>query len=223
VTAEHARLTLPHVLASTFDIPEVVVLRPGFAYVDSSGTPRAGATVSLVRVDTRIVVDTGGPAERSLVVELLAHHNLTPEQIDYVVCTHGHIDHVGNNNLFPRATFFSGQDRSVGDAFSVLDFSRGPIAITSGVQLVATPGHTSEDISILVHTARGVVAIVGDLFEHAADSVGETWVAVSRDPQQQRRRRAEILSVADYIVPGHGDIFLSAPLRAEESRPVAGA
>jgi glyoxylase-like metal-dependent hydrolase (beta-lactamase superfamily II) len=208
VTGEHTRRTLPHVLASTFDIPEVVVLRPGYAFVDSSGTPRAGATVSLVRVDTRIIiVDTGGPSERSLVVELLAHHNVTPEQIDYVVCTHGHIDHVGNNNLFPRATFFSGQDRSVDDAFSVLDFSRGPIAIASGVQHVATPGHTSEDISILVHTVRGVVAIVGDLFEHAADSVGETWVTVSRDPRQQRRGRTEILSVADFIVPGHGDMF----------------
>jgi glyoxylase-like metal-dependent hydrolase (beta-lactamase superfamily II) len=186
------------------------VVRPGYARVDASGALRAGATVSLVRADVRIIVDTGGPSERSLVVALLAHHGLRPEQIDYVVCTHGHTDYVGNNNLFPRATFFSGRDQSTGDAFNTLDFARGPIAIASRTQLVATPGHTSEDISVLVHTARGVVAIVGDLFEDATDSDGETWVAVSRDPDQQRRGRAAMLALADFIVPGHGDIFSTA-------------
>jgi glyoxylase-like metal-dependent hydrolase (beta-lactamase superfamily II) len=184
---------------------EVVVLRPGYAFEESSGTFRAGATVSLVIADVRIIIDTGGPAEKTVIVAALTGHGLSPEEIDYVVCTHGHIDHVGNNNLFPRATFLAGQDRSVGDQFSSLDLANGPVVITAGVRVVATPGHTSEDISVLVDTDRGLVAVVGDLFENGAD--GETWVAFSRDPHLQRQSRAEILSLADFIVPGHGDIF----------------
>jgi glyoxylase-like metal-dependent hydrolase (beta-lactamase superfamily II) len=186
---------------------EVIVLRPGYAFVDRSDKLRAGATVSLVIADVRIIVDTGGPAERAAIIASLARHDLRPEQIDYVVCTHGHIDHVGNTNLFSRATFLAGQDRAVGDEFSSLDLSHGSVTVTAGVQLVATPGHTSEDISVLVQTERGVVAIAGDVFENGADVHGDTWIPFSRDPQRQRRSRAEILSLADFIVPGHGDIF----------------
>jgi glyoxylase-like metal-dependent hydrolase (beta-lactamase superfamily II) len=58
-----------------------------------------------------------------------------------------------------------------------------------------------------IQTERGVVAIAGDVFENGADVHGDTWIPFSRDPQRQRRSRAEILSLADFIVPGHGDIF----------------
>jgi glyoxylase-like metal-dependent hydrolase (beta-lactamase superfamily II) len=117
---------------------EVIVLRPGYAFVDRSDKLRAGATVSLVIADVRIIVDTGGPAERAAIIASLARHDLRPEQIQ---------------------------------------------------------------------TERGVVAIAGDVFENGADVHGDTWIPFSRDPQRQRRSRAEILSLADFIVPGHGDIF----------------
>jgi glyoxylase-like metal-dependent hydrolase (beta-lactamase superfamily II) len=168
---------------------------------------RAGGTVTLVLADVRILVDTGGPSDREVILSALAEQGLTPDQIDVVICTHGHTDHVGNNNLFPAATFLMGQDRSVGDAFSALDFSGGPCTIAAGVRVQATPGHTSEDISVLVETPEGLVAVTGDLFEDVDDSGEETWVHFSRDPERQRRSRAEILALADFIVPGHGGIF----------------
>lgn len=33
----------------------------------------------------------------------LRSHNVKPEEINYVVCTHSHADHIGNNNLFTHA------------------------------------------------------------------------------------------------------------------------
>jgi glyoxylase-like metal-dependent hydrolase (beta-lactamase superfamily II) len=176
---------------------------------------RAGGTVTLVLAGgVHVLVDTGGPAERQLIVDALGRRGLAPEQIDYVVCTHGHTDHVGNNSLFPGATFFMGEDRSVGDRFESLDFAVGPVTVADGVQIIATPGHTSEDISVLVTTERGVVAIVGDLFENADDDRDQSWVRFSRDPPRQRRHRAEILSVTDLIVPGHGGMFVATTNRA---------
>jgi len=187
---------------------QVVVLRPGYAYTDSKGRFHAGATVSLVIAsDVRLLVDSGGPAERELIVEALARHNLRTGDIDYVVVTHGHIDHVGNLNLFPNATCFMAHDRSHADQFETLDFSGGPLEIAPDVHLMATPGHTSEDLSVLVTTSDGVVAIVGDLFENADDQEGDAWLPFSRDPPEQRRNRAAILARADFIVPGHGDRF----------------
>lgn len=39
---------------------------------------------------------------KSNIVELKQHH-IQPESIDYVISTHGHSDHIGNNNLFLNA------------------------------------------------------------------------------------------------------------------------
>jgi glyoxylase-like metal-dependent hydrolase (beta-lactamase superfamily II) len=192
---------------------EVYVLRAGYASVDAARVLRAGSTITLVIAGSvRILVDTGGPSERSVVLDLLAQRGFSPEQIDYVVCTHGHTDHIGNNNLFPGATFLVGQDRSDGDAFEELDFADGPLEITADVRVAWTPGHTSEDISLLVRAEHGVVAVVGDVFENG-DARDESWVRFSRDPARQRRSRAEMLAVADLIVPGHGPMFTSAEFR----------
>jgi glyoxylase-like metal-dependent hydrolase (beta-lactamase superfamily II) len=174
---------------------------------------QARCTISLVLAgDVRMVVDTGGPDERNLVVELLAGQDLAPDDIEWVVCTHGHLDHVGNLNLFPYATFLSGQDRSIGDHFSTLDLTAGPIQLTSGVEVIATPGHTSEDISVLVHTDDGVVAIAGDVFENG-DMRDQAWLQFSRSPRTQRRSRSALLAHADFIVPGHGPMFGAADYR----------
>ena len=187
---------------------EVVVLRSGYAVTDASGKLRAGGTISLVSsAGVRIVVDTGGPSDRAALLDALGERALQADQVQYVVCTHGHADHVGNNNLFAGATFFIGRDRSVGDVFEDVDYASGPYAITPEVQVIATPGHTSEDLSVVVQTAGGVVALVGDLFEDAADAGADTWVQFSRDPGRQRRSRADILAIADFIVPGHGGRF----------------
>ena len=42
---------------------------------------------------------------------------LTPAEIDTVVGTHGHSDHIGNLNLFPHATVIVSYDISRGDTF----------------------------------------------------------------------------------------------------------
>jgi len=80
--------------------------------------------------------------------------------------------------------------------------------IAENVEVVPTPGHTSQDISVLVKTPEGLVAIVGDLFECERDMEDEgLWRASSELPAEQERSRARILAAADFIIPGHGDGF----------------
>jgi glyoxylase-like metal-dependent hydrolase (beta-lactamase superfamily II) len=195
-------------------MPEVIVLRAGYSRPDPhGGGSRAACSISLVLGDALcMLVDPGGPADRGRLLAALAAHALSARDIEYVVCTHGHLDHVGNLNLFPRATFLSGHERAIGDRFWPLELDTGPLPIATGVQLMATPGHTSEDISVLVATRGGLVAISGDAFENG-DPTDTGWRAYSRNPRQQRRSRAAVLALADYIVPGHGPMFATREYR----------
>ena len=54
----------------------------------------------------------------------LAKHNCTPEKIQYVVCTHGHSDHIGNNNLFQSAIHIVSHDICVGDLYQLHGFKQ---------------------------------------------------------------------------------------------------
>ena len=50
--------------------------------------------------------------------------------------------------------------------------------------------------------------MTGDLFECEADLEDESlWLANSENPDIQKTNREKVLRLADYIVPGHGDIF----------------
>ncbi|XP_031554981.1 metallo-beta-lactamase domain-containing protein 1-like [Actinia tenebrosa] len=74
------------------------------------------------------------------------------------------------------------------------------------VVILPTVGHTSEDISVVVHnTQYGTVVIAGDLFECENDE--DSWKDVSQFPDKQAQNRDSVLQVADWIVPGHGAMF----------------
>lgn len=55
----------------------------------------------------------------------LNQQKLTPEDINYVVSTHGHSDHTGNNNLFLRAKHIVGFSISFKDTYYTHPFDEG--------------------------------------------------------------------------------------------------
>ena len=187
----------------------VQVLKEGYATAAGPGLQRADGTITLVTGAHHILVDTGGPQDAHAIVRGLEAEGMTPADVDHVVCTHGHSDHVGNVGLFPHATLIVSHDVSSGDLYREHPFASGaPYAIDDGVEVIATPGHTSQDVSVVVRTLAGVYVIAGDLFECEQDlSDEELWRASSEDPVRQARSRALVLRLADFIVPGHGPMF----------------
>jgi glyoxylase-like metal-dependent hydrolase (beta-lactamase superfamily II) len=187
----------------------VKVLKEGYAVPDGAGRQRADGTISLVEGEHRLVVDTGGPGDADALVEALAGEGLRPADIDHVVCTHGHSDHVGNLSLFAHATLIVSHDISRGDLYTSHPFARGePYTIDGDVDVIATPGHTAQDVSVVARTPAGVYVVAGDLFECEQDLADEgLWRAVSEDPPRQAQSRALVLRLADFIVPGHGGAF----------------
>jgi glyoxylase-like metal-dependent hydrolase (beta-lactamase superfamily II) len=167
--------------------------------------------VTLIRGQVNILVDTGDTSQHAALLEALHQRDLAPELIAFVVNTHGHLDHVGCNALFPHATFILDDDIARDGEYHSHSFADAPFLLPAdpdaSITVIATPGHTDHDRSVLVTTPGGVIAIVGDLFECANDDTPDVWSRWSHDAERQRRSRAMVRGIADHIVPGHGAIF----------------
>ena len=78
----------------------VKILQEGYSKFEN-GVYKANGTSTLILGDTiKVIVDTLSAWDRDCLVSSLARYGVSPSDITHVVNTHGHPDHVGNNNLF---------------------------------------------------------------------------------------------------------------------------
>ena len=152
--------------------------------------------------DARLVVDPGMVPNRDHMVEDLARLGVSPEGVTHVLFTHHHPDHTLNAALFPNADVVDAWAIYRGDLW--LDHSGDGYRPTPHVRLLATPGHTAQDVTWLVETNDGVMACT-----HAwglADSRPEDDSYAS-DTAALAQSREKILEAADVVVPGHDAPF----------------
>ncbi len=190
----------------TSQLATIHIIQPGYAiWQDKQNAQKADGTITLVLSTKNLIVDTGLPKDKPVILKGLENQNLSTENIDFVVCTHGDADHVSNNNLFPNAKLIVGLDVFDGDIATFVD---NDYIIDENVKIISTPGHDYHSISVVVKTNNGTVVIAGDVFEYQDDwKSPENWIAFSHNPKEQINSRAMIWNIADYIIPGHGDMF----------------
>ncbi len=194
---------------------EVKVLIKGEHSKNEEGKLVIGSTVTLVKSSENIIVDTGSFLDKDKIIEELKKENLTPEEIDTVVLTHLHLDYVVNTHLFENAKIFCkfkgtypGQVHSPNKGYLERTEIADGVKITEDVEFLLTPGHTPDMISVVVNTTEGKVVIAGDAFPN------ESFLDLEKQPnpllmdvEEFNKSRNKILEVADYIVPGHEDMF----------------
>ena len=172
-------------------------------------SPHVAGTVSLVRDAGRvIVVDPGMVADRELILAPLAALGVRPQDVTDVVVSHHHLDHVVSIALFPVVPVHDFQAVIEGDVFT-----RRPadgVQLSPGVRLLATPGHTPQDLTTLVGTERDVVALT-HLWWTGEGPADDPYTP---DREQLRQQRERVLGLASLVVPGHG-----APFRPSGSTP----
>ncbi|XP_023022513.1 metallo-beta-lactamase domain-containing protein 1 [Leptinotarsa decemlineata] len=189
---------------------QLKVLFEGYSkFVD--GKYLANCSCVLIKSTPNIVIDTLTSWDDEKLLSALKEENISCDDIDYVVCTHGHSDHVGCNHLFKKAVHIVGFSISHKDCyFTEPDFHSGEeFVINRKVKVIPTPGHTLQDVSVVVDTDNGVVAVTGDLFEKFEDlEDAGIWKSAGSDSEElQEINRRKILKLADFIVPGHGPMF----------------
>ena len=167
---------------------------------------RVASTVALVRDgDAAIVVDPGMVASRSRILDPLAALGVDPGQVTDVVFSHHHPDHTLNAALFTRARFHDHWAIYQDDVWT--DREADGFELAPSVRLLATPGHTAEDITTLVETDTGLVVCTHLWW--SAD--GPEVDPLAADQQQLEASRARVLALHPVlIVPGHGAAFAPA-------------
>ena len=75
---------------------------------------KASSSVTLIQTKSHnIIVDTSTKDKRELIIEELRKLNLEPKDIDVVINTHRHQDHIENNDLFEHATIYASAQECV--------------------------------------------------------------------------------------------------------------
>jgi glyoxylase-like metal-dependent hydrolase (beta-lactamase superfamily II) len=190
---------------------EVKVLVEG--YVRKEGDVElATCTTSLIKSNgLNIIVDPG--MNRLLLLESLKNEGLSCGDINYVIITHGHLDHCLLAGIFENA--------KVIDDDSVYSFN-GEIRVHEGkvpgtdIGIIETPGHDQFHCAVVVNTEDlGNVVIAADVFWWADNEEQKTDNAslmdhkdiYVKDEGQLNESRKKILEIADHIIPGHGKMF----------------
>lgn len=163
---------------------------------------RVAGTVCLINDGDRvIVVDPGMVAGRDLILGPLAERGFEPGDVTDVVISHHHPDHTVNIALFLRARVHDFQATYLDDQW--LDHD-ADIDLTASVRLLATPGHTPQDLTTLVTTDDGLVALT-HLWWTADGPADDPF---STDREQLAGSRRLVLGLApQLVVPGHGAPF----------------
>jgi len=194
------------------------------------------STTSLVLTkEMKIIMDPSSKYSHEKIMKGLERLGLGPKDIDTVVLTHYHLDHVANYALFKNAQFFIHENelRRLGSlagtltlaalkaimrefGFSIGDFvgrlkpiselkTAGPLSV------LETFGHTGGSISLCV-SGRKRIVVSGDALTRM--SFAEEF---SRQPQNgdtaadlYSRSFAKVLESGEIIVPGHDRPFLKS-------------
>lgn len=188
--------------------------------------------------EEKILIDTGATADTNIargrpretvthiqtIEEGLAKYDLKPADIDTVIITHLHWDHVELASKYVNARFVI-QEKELSAArdpetegyvqeyFEGLNFHiiTGDAQITRGVRVILTPGHSAGGQSVAVETEKGVVVVAGfccinENFEPDGEIKKKTPFiipGIHDSVSVCQNSMKKIIEIADIIIPLH--------------------
>lgn len=189
---------------------KVKVLIEGYAKFRKDGYWKASSTVSLVESGKKkIIFDPG--ADRKALLNILEKEGLTVEDIDFVFISHDHADHSLLMGIFPKATVCNGELWVKG----VFGNRHDGTILGKDIRIIKTPGHSPDHSCLLIKTDEGSILLAGDVFwwsEEEKQKTDTKSLLTRKDPfvkdqKELEKSRKKVLKIADWIIPGHGEMF----------------
>lgn len=176
----------------------------------------------LIDGSARILIDPGHVMHFDHVRKGLAGLGIKPDDIDLLICTHAHPDHIEAAQLFREGptkiamhqmawqlieNFGQMIDPNMNVAAFRPDVFLGEGEFSVGdtaLQVIHTPGHSPGSISLFWPEVNGL--FVGDLI--FKDGIGRTDIPGGDGSQLKQSIRRVARIEADYLLPGHGDVIV---------------
>lgn len=197
------------------------VLVPGSSLAFQGGFFGISSIVLVESGGKRALFDCGHGVTRRMLREALTKRGIGLDDIDLLVFSHGHFDHVLNLDLFPKAPILMSRDerdyvekpfaddpatpRYLPELLTPRDVQliNGEAEILPGVTMFPTPGHAPGHISLELATDEGPVVLAADALKTAREAT--TGIPdMEIDPQKRGKASIqEILKRGRTIVPGH--------------------
>ncbi|XP_066903778.1 metallo-beta-lactamase domain-containing protein 1 isoform X2 [Halyomorpha halys] len=186
---------------------EVFIVQEGYYKELEDGCVKKNCTCALIKGKVNVIVDTLTPWDKQQILAELKKHKLRPCDIKYVISTQPSYGFSGNNHLFRRACHIVGHAYTQRNTYLFEPFTHDG----DDLKVIPTSGCTLKDVSVLVKTVEGTVAVTGALFENKDDLKNDyetiRFCNGSFFPQLQIHSRRLIVKLADYIIPGYGGMF----------------
>lgn len=173
--------------------------KDGIRFIDD-----ISSSVTLIKAEGQfILIDSGSPLYEEKLLNSLKANSVKPDDIDWIIITHLHDDHVRNNHLFKNAKIVEGN--------WVIDFKNrlytgykrnNDVPLPKGIEIINTPGHTLPHFSVIVKKDDKKILFSGDAIRHWM--LNENFPPEGEDIPKMINSALEICSIADEIVRGHG-------------------
>lgn len=212
------------------ELPTVTTLLQGYSLGSDQGS-FAFCGVNLVEgMDAsghirRIIVDTGHAGRQLLLRQVLGDRGLATSDIDTLVLTHAHWDHVQNVDLFESAAvvvhprelrYIRSPHRNdhatprwtwaVLDQYDVREGIEG-MELIPGVTIIEAAGHSAGTIALAVETDDGTAIISGDAIQDSTVARERRNALVFWNEEEANRSVSKLVELADVIYPGHDQAF----------------
>ncbi|MBW6462112.1 MAG: MBL fold metallo-hydrolase [DPANN group archaeon] len=183
-----------------------------------------GLESNIYLIKKKILIDTGLGFHKNILEKALASLNITPDNIERIIFTHAHYDHIGGASLFTNAKIAMHSDDTqileTGDNSKSCAFAFGKELISQKVDLklfdsdtiriddmllkvIHTPGHTEG--SICLYEKEKKILFTGDTI--FLNAIGRTDLPGSNENEMiQSLGLLKTISVTT-ILPGHGKII----------------
>ena len=188
------------------EVLDLSVIKPGILIRSETGVILdARSTVTLLRCESNIIiVDTALLKDRLTLIKALDARDISLEDVDTIINTHFHTDHIGNNEIFINARVYAHHSCDRGS--NLIKIRKFPFFLTPNVEIIETPGHSWDSITVLVKLDK-TYAITGDSIPIKGNY--DQWIPpiVHVDRVRALESMQQIVERADVIIPGHDAPF----------------
>ncbi len=203
---------------------KIIRILKGAGIRSSYGTMGA-ASVTLVRDDKNILVDTGHFGNRDNLLARLRENMIKPSEIDVVVLTHLNWDHCLNVDIFKDSEILIGKEEyekgtlsGVPDDFTEkfkeylgglnISLVEDGHRVSNNSSIISTPGHTPGHVSLSINYENKLTVIAGDAIPNIRAYKRGIPDLIFYDLKAAKQSIARIKALEpNVIIPGHDPPF----------------